>query len=109
MPKMSETSMFANDPSIRRRLIDFFSSRGFIAEPFQRADHSISTGAMSRTPWVRAAFARNRRFWGYVLWRWLHTLHQQHCSRVLLNRQQSFMRMQKQQRQLPGFSLGDGA
>jgi hypothetical protein len=81
MPKVSETSMFANDPSIRRRLIDFFS----------------------------AAFARNQRFWGYVLWRWLHTFHQRHCSRVLLNRRQSFMRMQKQQRQLPGFSLGDGA
>jgi hypothetical protein len=39
---------------------------------------------------------------------WLDTLHDQHGSRVLLNRQQSFMRMQKQQSQSHGFSWGDG-
>ena len=37
MPKMSVISMFANDPSISRRAIDFFNSSDFIAETFRSA------------------------------------------------------------------------
>ena len=40
--------------------------------------------------------------------RWLDTLHDQHGSRVLLKRQQVFMRMQRQQSQRHGLSLRDG-
>jgi hypothetical protein len=40
--------------------------------------------------------------------RWLDILHDQHSSRVLLKRQQVFMRMQRQQSQWDGLPLRDG-
>jgi hypothetical protein len=42
------------------------------------------------------------------LWHWLDTLRDQHCSRVLLKRQQVFMLMQRQQSQWHAFSLREG-
>ena len=43
MPKISLISMFANDPSICRRSIYFFNSKGFIGETFRCTDHSLSS------------------------------------------------------------------
>lgn len=42
------------------------------------------------------------------LWHWPDTLHNQHGSRVLLKRQQVFMRMQRQQSQWHALSLREG-
>jgi hypothetical protein len=44
MPKMSVISMFANDPSICRRLMDFFSSTRFIDVTFHRGVSRLSSG-----------------------------------------------------------------
>jgi hypothetical protein len=44
MPKMSVISMFANDPSICRRLTDFFSSTRFIGVRFHHVLSRLSLG-----------------------------------------------------------------